>query len=112
MLVPALILFVVAAILGLTVAVQIFKKKPTAKGVALAHGAFAAAGLITLVLYAAKNPNHLLWVAVVILVVAALGGLILFINDIRGKTGPAGLVVVHALAAVAAVVIVLVVAIR
>jgi FtsH-binding integral membrane protein len=92
--------------------VQIFKKKTTAKGVALAHGAFAAAGLITLVLYTAKNPSQLLWIAVTILVIAALGGLILFINDIRGKTGPVGLVIVHALAAVAAVIIVLVIAIR
>lgn len=112
MLIPALVLFVLAALLGLTVAVQIFKKKPTSKGVALTHGAFAAAGLITLVLYTAKNPNQLLWVAVAILVVGALGGLILFINDIRGKTGPTGLVVIHALAAIIAVAIVLVVAIR
>lgn len=112
MLIPALVLFGLAALLGLTVAVQIFKKKPTSKGVALAHGAFAAAGLITLIVSTVKNPNQLLWAAVAIFVIAALGGLILFINDLRGKTGPVGLVIIHALAAVVAVAIVLVIAIR
>jgi len=37
MLIPALILFGLAAILGLTVAVAIFQKKETSKAVALSH---------------------------------------------------------------------------
>jgi len=112
MLTATIILFVLAALLGLTVAVQILKKKSTSKGVAIAHGAFGAAGLIVLVLHAAKNPNQLLTTAIILLVVAALGGLTVFINDLRGKVGPVGLVVIHALVAVSAVVLVLVVALK
>lgn len=112
MLTATIVLFVLAALLGLTVALQIFKKKPTSKGVAIAHGAFGAAGLVVLILHAAKNPNRLLTAAIILLVVAALGGLTVFVKDLRGKVGPLGLVVVHALVAVAAVVLVLVVAIK
>jgi hypothetical protein len=110
MLTSTIVLFVLAALLGLTAAIRIFQKKPTVKGIALAHGAFGAAGLIGLILYAVKNPHGLLTIAIVLLVVAALGGLIIFINDLRGKAGPLPLVAIHALAAVTAVALVLIVA--
>ncbi len=112
MLTATLILFVLAALFGLTVAVQILRKKSTSKAVAIAHGAFGAAGLVALIFYAAKNPNRLLTTAIILLVVAALGGLTVFVNDLRGKVGPLGLVVIHALVAVAAVALVLVVAVK
>jgi uncharacterized membrane protein len=112
MLVVTLVLFVLAAVLGLVVALQIFKKRPTSKGVALSHGVVAAAGLIVLILHAAKNPTKLLTTAIVLLVVAALGGAVVFVNDLKGKAGPAGLVVVHVLVALTAVALVLVVAIQ
>lgn len=112
MLTTTIVLFVLAALLGLAVAGQILKKKPTSKGVVITHGAFGAAGLIALIFHAVNNPHRLLTTAVILLVVAALGGLIVLVNDLRGKAGPLGLVVVHALVAVAAVVLVLVVAIK
>ena len=59
-----------------------------------------------------NNPNRLLTTAIILLVVAALGGLALLVNDLRGKVGPLGLVVVHALVAAVAVALVLVVAIK
>lgn len=110
MLTLSLALFVLAAVLGLVVAVQIFKKKETSKGVALAHGAVGVAGLVALIVQAAKSPDRLLTAAIVLLVIAALGGLALFVNDVRRKPGPVALVVIHALAAVTAVVLVLLVA--
>ncbi len=112
MLITTLVIFGLAAVLGLTVAIQIFKKRETSKGAALAHGAFGAVGLVLLILYTVKNPHSWLTTAIVLLVVAALGGAILFVNDLRKKAGPVGLVVIHALAAVIAVVLVLLVAIK
>lgn len=112
MLITAIVVFLLAAVLGLTVAVQIFKKKPTAKAVALAHGAFGAVGLVLLIVHAAKNPHRLLTTAIVLLVIAALGGAIVFLNDLRRKPGPVALVVIHALVAVTAVVLVLLVAVK
>lgn len=112
MLITALVIFVLAALLGLTVAVQILKKRETSKAVAIAHGLFGAAGLVTLLLYALKNPHRLLTTAIVLLVVAALGGAIVFANDLRKKPGPVGLVVIHAVVAVVAVVLVVLVAVQ
>jgi hypothetical protein len=112
MLVASLVIFGLAAILGLVVAVQILKKRPTSKGVALAHGAFGAAGLVVLIIYAMQNPARLLTTAIVLLVVAALGGAIVFVNDLRGRAGPIPLVVIHALVALTAVALVLTVLIK
>ena len=112
MLITTLVVFGIAAVLGLTVAVQIFKKRETSKAAALAHGAFGAVGLVLLILHAVKNPHQLLTTAIVLLVVAALGGAIVFYNDLRRKPGPVALVVIHALVAVAAVAVVLMVALK
>lgn len=112
MLITTLVLFVLAALLGLTVAVQILKKRETSKGVAVTHGLFGAVGLVLLILYTVKNPHQWLTTAIVLLVIAAIGGAILFANDLRKKPGPVALIVIHALAAVVAVVLVLLVAIR
>jgi hypothetical protein len=112
MLITTLVLFVVAALLGLTVAVQIFKKRETSKPAALAHGAFGAVALVLLIVYAIHHAHPWLTTAIILLVIAALGGAIVFINDLRKKPGPVALVVIHALAAVVAVVLVLLVALK
>jgi len=110
MLVLSIILFAVAAILGLTVAIALFQKKEPSKPVALAHGAVAAAGLVVLILFALQHAHGLLTAAIVLFVVAALGGALLLANDLRKKPGPLALVAVHAAAAAVALVLVLVVA--
>lgn len=108
MIIASIALFVLAAALGLGVAVPLLKKKETNKKVAVAHGLFGAAGLIVLILYAARNPSALLTTGIIVFVVAAVGGAILFANDLRKKPGPIPLVVIHALAAVVALVLTLV----
>ena len=110
MLTFSLVLFALSAVLGLLLAVAIFKKKETSKPMALAHGAIAAAGLVLLIVHAAQNPHKLFTAAITLFVIAALGGVLLFANDLRKKPGPTFLVVVHALVAVAAVGIVATVA--
>ena len=112
MLIISIAFFVLAAVLGLIVAVALLRKQATSKPVALAHGAVGAAGLVLLVLYAAKHPHNLLTTAIVLLVVAALGGALLFANDLRKKPGPVFLLVIHAVVALAAVGTVVVVALR
>lgn len=109
MLITAIVLFVIAALLGLTVAVQLFRRRPTSKGVAVAHGLVAAAGLVVVLIEALRSPQRFLTTAIVLLVIAALGGAVLFVNDLRAKPGPLALIVIHALVALAAVVLVIVV---
>jgi hypothetical protein len=111
MLLVALVCFALAAVIGLTLASKIIRKAPTSKPVALAHGLVAATGLVLVIVYMLNAPNRLLTWAVGLLVVAALGGAVLFTNDLRKKPGPVGLIAIHALVALVAVVIVVMVAV-
>jgi hypothetical protein len=100
-------LFALAAVMGLVIASAIFSKKPsTPKAAVAAHGILAASALVLLIYYGMNNDYPQL--ALILFVIAALGGLILFTNDMRKKPGPFALVVVHALVAVTAFVILLV----
>lgn len=109
MLVFSLILFALAAVLGIIVALAILRRQTTSKAVVAAHGVAGAAGLVVLLIYALQQPQTLLSIAVGLLVVAAVGGFVLLANDLRGRPGPVPLVAIHAVAAVVAVVLVAVV---
>ena len=101
-------LFAFAAVFGIILAVAIYVKKPsTPKGVVAAHGIFAATGLGLLIYYMIQNADNYPKLGLILFVVAALGGAVLFINDMRGKPGPFGIVIVHALVAVSAFVLLL-----
>ena len=109
MLTAIIILFAVAAVLGITVAVSIITKNPaTPKPAVYAHGLFAATALVLLIIYTMNNETSGTQLSLIIFVIAALGGFILFYNDLKKKPGPVGLVVVHALAAVTAFVLLLI----
>lgn len=108
MLTASVVLFAIAAILGVLVALPIFQKKETNKNIAYAHGAAAAAGLVLLILVAVETPANYPQASLILFVIAALGGFVLFYNDLKKKAGPIYLVAIHALAAVAAFVLLLV----
>jgi hypothetical protein len=102
------ILFALAALGGLTLAVMHFRsggreRPPTA--LAVGHGLIAAVALVLLiigVLGAAAGSSTLPVVALAIFVVAALGGAYLFLGKhLRGQALPSAVVVIHGLAAVA-----------
>ena len=105
----ALILFAIAAVGGIVLALIRFKGKPYPPlGLALVHGAVAAAGLVTLIALVAKHEGtSSATTALVLFVIAALGGFGLFFHHIRKVALPIWLVVVHALVAVAAFLILL-----
>jgi hypothetical protein len=105
----ALVLFAVAAVGGIVLALIRFKGKPYPPlGLALVHGAVAAAGLVALIaLVAQSKGSSSARTALVLFIVAALGGFGLFFHHIRKVALPIWLVVVHALVAVAAFLILL-----
>lgn len=106
----ALALFAVAALGGVVLAVIRFRGKPYPPlGLALVHGLFAAAGLVALIAGVAQGhaPSRAT-IALVLFVIAALGGFVLFFTHLRKNALPIGLVVIHALVAVVAFVILLV----
>jgi hypothetical protein len=107
----ALVLFAVAALGGLTMAVIRFRgaeRPPT--GLAVLHGALAAAGIIVLIvgMTQAGVPGQAR-TALVFFIVAALGGFYLFAQHMQRKALPIPVILIHALVAVIGFVILLVV---
>ena len=104
----AAILLTLAALGGLVVAsfpLRGIPRPPT--WLALGHGAVAAAGLLTLIYYAATTtPSTAALIALGILVLAALGGAGLFgLFHVREKPLPVPLVLGHGLIAAIGVVV-------
>ena len=99
----SLVLFAVAAVAGLIMAVMHFRGfSPPKPVLAALHGLFAASGLVVLLMALIKTgfggkPG----IALGLLVVAALGGFGLLSFHAKNQRLPSGLVVGHALLAVA-----------
>lgn len=100
----AVILFLAAAAGGLYMASRIFKGAFPPGFVAVGHGALAATGLVLAILAAlAPDASPLVRYGAGILFLAALGGFFLASFHLRKVPHPRGVVVLHALIAVAGV---------
>jgi hypothetical protein len=110
MFVKAIWLFALAAVFGLYMAIQHFRgRTPPPPLAAVLHGLLAVSGAVVLflgVMQIGFGTVHT-W-ALVLFVVAALGGLFLVSHHIRGKPLPNGVVVIHGMVAVIAFLILLV----
>ncbi len=107
-LVVSLILFAIAAVLGLTFAANYLKSGKLPLGLAAAHGLFAASGLVLLIISVIMGETSTLGiVALVIFIIAALGGFILLYNHLTKGKLPRQLIAIHAAAAVIAFLILL-----
>lgn len=103
MAVAAAVLFALAALGGITLAAMHFMKKPLPLALALVHGAVAAAGLVLLIIAVATGATATVAVAaLVVFIIAALGGFTLFTFYLRHQPLPTPLVVMHGFAALAA----------
>lgn len=99
----AVVLFALAALGGLFLAVRHFKGQSLPMPVSLIHGAAAATGLVLVILAyfgGGGAATSGLTLPLIILVVAALGGFFLFSFHLRGLRAPNAVVVIHALVAV------------
>jgi hypothetical protein len=110
----AILIFAVAAVVGLTMAVAAFQNRFPPVGSAILHGALAAAGLVLLLiavlLHGAMGAAR--W-ALGFFLVAALGGLVLALGfHARRKNLPTGFVLGHATLAVIGLLILLAAALR
>ncbi|MEH7083846.1 hypothetical protein V7139_14095 [Neobacillus drentensis] len=109
MLFSSVILFAVAALGGLLLGVLGLRQRDLPMWLSLIHGVVAAAGLITLILGVVQGSAGLLpIIALILFVIAALGGFVLFSYHLRRKPHPKGLIVTHALATVIAFVLLLI----
>lgn len=107
MLITTIILFALAAILGLVLIIKVFKDEETPKPVVYSHGAAAAVGLVLLILAYMNQGDSLLLTSLLVFIVAALGGFVMFGRDISQRSIPKWLSMVHALAAVTAFILLL-----
>lgn len=105
----AAILFAVAAVGGVVMAAMRFGgRELPPMALAVVHGLFAAAGLVTLIL-AVLGPGAS-WVSMVAaagFVIAALGGFMLFSYHLRRQALPVNYVLIHGAGAVISFVILL-----
>lgn len=103
----ALALFAIAAAGGIVLALMRFRGKPyPPMALALVHGGVAAAGIVALIAGVAQGQGaSSARTALVLFIVAALGGFVLFSHHLRKVALPVWMVVVHALVAVTAFVI-------
>ena len=93
-------LLALAAIIGIIILKNWMTSANTSRGVVYAHGIFAAAGLIVLVIYALQNPANYPQISIILFVVGALGGFYMFAQDLKKKNSPIWLAIIHALLAV------------
>lgn len=101
MLTYAVIVFAIAALGGVLLASYVLQDRLAPWALSLLHAGLGAIGLL-LVIYAAITTgiSHAALTALVILVIAALGGFYLASIHVRGQVGPRQVVFIHAGAAV------------
>jgi hypothetical protein len=104
----AIVLFALAALGGVVLAILRFRGRPTLPlGLAVVHGLLAAAGLVVLI-WAVAAGGLAAKGSLALFVVAALGGFVLFSFQLRQKAIPIGVMLIHAIVAVVAFVLLLV----
>lgn len=94
-------IFAFAAIIGLIILKNWLTSATTSKAVVYAHGIFAAAALILLLVHVLQNPSSSLKTSLILFLIAAVGGFYMFFQDLKGKFSPIWLAVTHGLLAVA-----------
>lgn len=99
MLYTIVVLFALAALLGLYLISFVLQKKETPKAIALMHGLLAVIAFVLLIVHTLNTGADLIQ-AIVIFGIAALGGIVLFMRDIAGRSLPKALAVIHGLLAV------------
>ena len=106
----AIVLFAMAAVWGLMLASLHLQGKPLPWAAAIVHGVLAATGLVVLIVAVATGANTpgLAKVSLVLFILAALGGFVLFSFFARKQKLPTPLVLVHGIAAVAAFLLLLI----
>ena len=104
----AITLFALAAVGGLTLAYMRIVKKDVSLPIAVVHGILAATALVLLVIAVTKMGGTGLTAALVVFLIAALGGFTLLSFHLRMRPLPVPLVLIHGGVAVAAFVILLI----
>jgi hypothetical protein len=108
MVIICIALFAVAAVFGLINLVRIMGAGRAPRATVYIHGAVAAVSLVLLVIYSLIRSQAAPMVALVLFIIAALGGFTLFGIDVATQKPPKWLAVVHGVVAVSGFVFLLI----
>ena len=97
MLYAIIVLFALAAVVGLIILKNWITGSETSRTTVYVHGIFAALGLVLLIVHYFQNGAKALQTSIILFVVTALAGLYMFFRDIKSKMSPVWLAVVHGL---------------
>lgn len=100
-------LFATAALIGLYMLFLVLQKKQVPRAAAITHGLLAATALVLLIVDMVRYGADTVQI-VVLFIITALGGIVLFARDITGKSLPKSLAIFHGLLAVAGFIFLLV----
>jgi hypothetical protein len=92
-------LFTVGALIGMYLLTFVLQSKNTPKVAVLLHGLFVVLALVLLVAYALEAPGFA--ETIVLFIVAAVGGLVMVVRDLRSRPFPKWLAIGHGLVAIA-----------
>jgi len=106
-----IVLLAIAAVIGAALSAMHFRRRGLSMPLALGHGLFAAGGLVAVLVAGLSGSLAGSWkVAFGLLLVAAVGGFALFAMHLRKSELSSPLVAMHAIAAVAGFIVLLVAA--
>lgn len=91
----AALVFAVAALGGAVLAYFHFSRKPRPWALTILHGLLAATGLVLVALPVINGTATNLKTALIVLLVAALGGFYLFSYRVRNRELPSAVVLIH-----------------
>jgi hypothetical protein len=97
----AVVLLAIGAVGGLVMAANIFSGKKAPWPLSILHALLGATALILILLNVLNGATGTLTAALVALAVAAVGGFVLASFHVKDTLAPKGLIVIHALVAVA-----------
>lgn len=100
MVIVCIALFAVAAVFGLINLIRVLSVGTAPRATVYIHGAVAAVSLVLLVVYSILRSSAAPIVALILFIIAALGGFALFGIDVATKKPPKWLAVVHGVVAV------------
>lgn len=106
MLILAIVFFLLTATLGLVLLTEVLQDNPIHKKARLLHGCFALIGLLLMITYLILygNTSSLLTLSLTLFILAGLGGLSMFVMDLKNKKTPKIIAVIHPLVAFAGLV--------
>ena len=105
-----IILFAIAALGGLYMAVCIFKGSFAPWALSILHALLGASGLVLILISVLQGARGLVAGALIILAIAAIGGFYLASYHVRRQLAPKSIVAIHAVVAVTGFLVLLVAA--